>query len=99
MGLLMIKVEVVYAVPKQQEVLILEVEEGSSVLEVITQSGILQRYPDIDLTKNKVGIFSKIIQLDALVKVMDRIEIYRPLTIDPMEARRLRSSNKNTRLI
>jgi len=95
----MIKVEVVYAVPKQQEVLILEVEEGSSVLEVITQSGILQRYPDIDLTKNKVGIFSKIIKLDALVKVMYRIEIYRPLTIDPMEARRLRSSNKNRRLM
>lgn len=90
----MIKVELVYALPTEQELLTLEVAEGSTVRDVIMQSGILQRYPEIDLGVSKVGIFSKIISLEKIIKVMDRIEIYRPLTIDPVEARRLRAPSK-----
>lgn len=90
----MIKVEVVYALPNEQTLLTLEVPEGSTVRDVILQSGILQRYPEIDLNKNKVGIFSKINKLDNSVRVMDRVEIYRSLTIDPMEARRLRAPSE-----
>ncbi len=69
----------------------LEVSSGCTVKEAIILSGIMDQFPEIDLTKNKIGIFSKFIQPDTLVQPKDRIEIYRPLIIDPKDARRLRA--------
>lgn len=87
----MIHVEVVYALPHEQRVFTLVVNESMTVEEIIVQSGVLELYPEIDLNKNKVGVFSRNVKLDATVNNKDRIEIYRPLLADPKEIRRKRA--------
>ena len=84
----LIKVEVAYARADKQVLLTLELESGSSIEQAIQSSGILTMFPHIDLTRHKVGIFSKLHQLTDIVNDGDRVEIYRPLVIDPKEARR-----------
>jgi putative ubiquitin-RnfH superfamily antitoxin RatB of RatAB toxin-antitoxin module len=86
-----IAIEVAYASVNKSWLIPVEVEEGTTVQQAIASSGILERCPDIDLQINKVGLFSKIIELDVPVRAGDRIEIYRPLILDPKEARRLRA--------
>lgn len=86
-----INVEVIYALPSEQLLLKLQVPQGCTVQDAIRQSGLLDRYPDIDLEKNKVGIFGKLSRLDAAVREKDRVEIYRPLIADPKEIRRKRA--------
>ena len=63
-----------------------------SVRDAIEASGILQKYPGIDLEKNKVGIFAKLVKLDAPLRDLDRIEIYRPLIADPKAVRKQRAA-------
>ncbi|MDN3610755.1 RnfH family protein [Vibrio ostreicida] len=87
----MIHVEVVFALPEQQRVFTLVVNKTMTVAEIIQQSGVLEQYPQIDLSKNKVGVFSRNVKLDATVRDKDRIEIYRPLLADPKEIRRKRA--------
>jgi putative ubiquitin-RnfH superfamily antitoxin RatB of RatAB toxin-antitoxin module len=77
------QVGVAYAEPHQQVWLQLEVPEGSTLAEAIERSGILTRCPQIDLKKNKVGIFGKIAKLSTPLNEGDRVEIYRPITVDP----------------
>lgn len=86
-----IQVEVVYASLKQQKLIKLEVDENTSIETAIRLSGILNLFPEIDLTKQKVGIFSKPKSLEDPLKAGDRVEIYRPLLIDPKEARRVKA--------
>lgn len=86
----MIEVEVVYATPKQQVIITVSVLPNSTVEDVIHASGILRQFPEIQLELQKVGIFSKIVDLQHRVKPHDRIEIYRPLIIDPKDARKKR---------
>ena len=83
-----IKVELVYATPKQQYVTKMTVPIGSTAREVIEKSNFLSRFADIDLSKNRVGVYSRLIALDAALKDGDRLEIYRPLTADPKIVRR-----------
>jgi len=85
-----LRVEVAYALPEQQALIALEVEEGASVREAIERSGILQRYPGIELARGRVGIFGRLVELDASLRDGDRVEIHRPLVADPREARRRR---------
>ncbi|MEI8599563.1 RnfH family protein [Vibrio sp. M60_M31a] len=87
----MIHVEVVYALPHEQRVFNLVVNKHETVEEIISQSGVLELYLEIDLSKNKVGVFSRNVKLDATVRDRDRIEIYRPLLADPKEIRRKRA--------
>ncbi len=84
-------VEVAYATPEEQVILSVTAAEGATVQQVIEASGILQHFPEIDLAENKVGIFSKICKLEQPVNEGDRVEIYRPLLIDPKEHRRQRA--------
>lgn len=86
-----IHVEVVYALPHEQRVMTLVVNRHMTVEEIIKTSGILTLYPEIDLSKNKVGVFSRNVRLDATVRDHDRIEIYRPLLADPKDIRRKRA--------
>jgi len=86
------RVEVAFALPNEQAIIPLEVRRGATLEEAIHQSGILQRFPMIDLRKNKVGIFGKLSKLDAVLNPGDRVEIYRPLIADPKEARRRRAA-------
>ena len=84
----LITVEVAYALPDEQVILSLEAPANISVEQAIKRSGILERYPQINLDTDKVGIFGKICKLDATLNHKDRIEIYRPLIADPKESRR-----------
>ena len=92
MANLSMRVEVAYALPHQQALLTLALPVGSTVEYAIRQSGLLTQFPEIDLEKIKVGIFSKLVTLDTLLRDRDRVEIYRPLIADPKEIRRRRAS-------
>jgi len=81
-------IEVAYALPDEQLILEVEVPAESTVEHAIKRSGILERYPQIDLETDKVGIFGKMCKLNASLKNKDRIEIYRALIADPKESRR-----------
>lgn len=88
----MITVEVAYAKEQEQALISLKVPPETTVETVIQLSGLLQRYPEIDLQKNKIGIFSKFVLLTEKLNQGDRVEIYRPLRIDPNQARLLRAA-------
>ena len=87
----MIRVEVAYAKPNVQVIIPLDAVEGVTLEEAIEQSGILSQFPEIDLSKNKVGIFGKISKKDQVLREHDRVEIYRPLIADPKEIRKQRA--------
>jgi putative ubiquitin-RnfH superfamily antitoxin RatB of RatAB toxin-antitoxin module len=91
----LIPVEVAYALPHQQAVLKLDVPQGTQLGQAIERSGILGRFPEIDLTQCRVGIYGKLSSLDAVLRPGDRIEIYRPLQADPKEVRRQRAARKD----
>ncbi|BBL72028.1 RnfH family protein [Methylogaea oryzae] len=83
-------VGICYADSDRQLWLRLEVPDGSSVEQAIRQSGILERFPEIDLESQKVGVFGKFAKLDAALNDGDRVEIYRPIVADPKTVRRRR---------
>jgi putative ubiquitin-RnfH superfamily antitoxin RatB of RatAB toxin-antitoxin module len=85
-----IAIEVAYATPEQQVIIALDVPENSTVETAIQLSGLLTRFPEIDLSA--VGIFGKVCELNQLLKAGDRVEIYRSLIHDPKEARRQRAA-------
>jgi len=74
----------------------LEVPDGSTVQEAIEHSGLLTRFPDIDLNTQKVGIFGKLTKLTAKVVEGDRVEIYRAITADPETVERRDSEEIRT---
>lgn len=77
------QVGIAYSEPAQQLWLRIEVPEDSTVLSAIEQSGILLKFPEVDLGLLQVGIFGKLVKLDSLLKPGDRVEIYRGITADP----------------
>lgn len=79
----MIQVGVAYATSEEQAWLDINVFEGATIKEAIELSGILKRFPEINLNRQKVGIFGEIKSLDSKVEDGDRVEIYRPIKIDP----------------
>jgi uncharacterized protein len=87
-----IQIEVVYALPERQEVVPLKLDAGTSLQQAIEASGLMQKYPEIDLTKGKFGIYSKLARIDTVLRERDRVEIYRPLIADPKEVRKQRAS-------
>jgi len=68
------------------------VAPDTTLAEVIRASGILERFPEIDLDKNKVGVFGKLGKLSDTLHAGDRVEIYRPLIADPKEVRKRRAA-------
>jgi len=91
MGFKKMAVEVAYALPDKQVILAIKLPEGQTVEEAIHASGILKRFDNIDLKKNKVGVFGKTTTLDHVLQDGDRVEVYRPITCDPKEVRRQRA--------
>jgi putative ubiquitin-RnfH superfamily antitoxin RatB of RatAB toxin-antitoxin module len=77
------QIGVAYSEPAQQLWLRIEVPDEATVQQAIEQSGILKKFPAIDLASYKVGIFGKAVELDAMLKPGDRVEIYRVITADP----------------
>lgn len=87
-----IRVEVAYARPDAQVIIPVEAAEDATVEQVILQSRIQERFPDIDLKTAKVGIFGKLGKLSAIVRAGDRVEIYRSLLADPKAVRKQRAA-------
>jgi putative ubiquitin-RnfH superfamily antitoxin RatB of RatAB toxin-antitoxin module len=88
----MITIEIVYATPKIQKLISLRALPNSTIEDALIQSEFLKEFPELNLETITVGIFSKKATLHTRLKDKDRIEIYRPLLIDPMAARRKRAS-------
>ncbi len=86
-----VAVEVAYARPDKQVVIPLRVPAGTTLAAAIERSGIERRFPEIDWTVNTVGVFGRRADPGAVVRDGDRVEIYRPLRVDPKEARRQRA--------
>lgn len=91
-----IRVEVCYALADHQTQVMLELVSGATVEQAILASGVLSKHPEIDLARNKVGIYAKLCKLDAALRDGDRVEIYRPLIADPKEVRKRRAAEGKT---
>ncbi len=92
-----ITVEVVYATPDAQAVCAVKLTAGATVAQAIGASGMLARFPEIDLARQAVGIFGARVRLTSAVADGDRVEIYRPLAADPKEMRRARARKRRAR--
>lgn len=90
----LLHVQVCYAKPDAQFLRDLDVPAGATLREAIERSGVLQQHREIDLAVNRVGIFGKARELDAVLREHDRVEIYRALIADPKESRRKRAAKK-----
>ena len=95
----LITVEVAYALPQKQLLKTLSVAPGTTALEAVKMSGILESFPEIDANSDKMGVFSQVLGTKGLdepaqyqLQSMDRVEIYRPLIADPKEVRRRRAA-------
>ena len=92
-----IDIEVAYAEPDRQLIVPLHVPVGISAREAVRRSGLLERFPGIDLRKVTLGVFGNPVPPGAPLGDGDRVEIYRPLQVDPKEARRLRAARSRDR--
>ncbi|MDO9224778.1 MAG: RnfH family protein [Pseudomonadota bacterium] len=88
----LIHVEVVFGRQDRQKVAMVTLNEGATVRDAVERSGLLAEFPEIDLAKNKLGIWNKLAKPDAVVRNKDRVEIYRPLIADPKEVRKQRAA-------
>jgi putative ubiquitin-RnfH superfamily antitoxin RatB of RatAB toxin-antitoxin module len=88
----MLNIEVCYALAERQEVVRLRLPDGATLGLALEASGLLLKHPEIDLKKNKFGIYAKLSKVDAPLRDHDRVEIYRPLIADPKEVRKQRAA-------
>ncbi|HEU4853902.1 MAG TPA: RnfH family protein [Nitrosospira sp.] len=89
-----IDIEVVYALPEKQIVRQMNLPEGTTAEQAVKLSGILPQFPEIDLLKNRLGIYGKLVPPATVLCNRDRVEIYRPLRVDPKENRRKRAKSR-----
>lgn len=90
-------VTVVYALPEHQHVLQTVVAPGTTVGQAIMASGLLELEPKLREAELRAGVWNHRVALDAIVRAGERIEVYRPLTVDPKEARRIRAEVRRRR--
>jgi putative ubiquitin-RnfH superfamily antitoxin RatB of RatAB toxin-antitoxin module len=90
-----IQIEVVLAMPGRQELVALDVAEGTTLAEAITLSGLPERFEGFELDLAKVGIFGRKTDPEQVLHEGDRVEIYRSLIADPKEVRRQRALNQS----
>ena len=86
----MIAIEVVYALPEHQQVLNIDIAPGTTAKQALQQTQLQQDFPRLDVDTSAIGVFGQPISLEYVMQDGDRLEIYRPLLRDPMEARRKR---------
>ena len=87
-----ITIEVAYGTPENQVWIELQIQQGTTLIEAIRLSGIADKFPEINIIDSRKGIFGKIVADDKILGNHDRVEIYRPLLVDPREARRRRAN-------
>ena len=90
-----VRVEVVYALPGGEDAVTLDLEPGATAVDAVLASGLLERHPEIDLGRQKLGIHGKVVPGHAPLRDGDRVELYRPLVVDAKEARRRRAVRKS----
>jgi len=90
-GRVLIPVEVVLAMPDRQELVALQVEEGTTLAEAIALSGVPEKFEGFETDLSRVGIFGQKADPGHVLRAGDRVEIYRPLLADPKEVRRQRA--------
>jgi len=93
----MLRVEIIYALRDRQVLLAFEVEGGTTAQQAVERSGILQRFPEIDLARASMGIFGRVVSPDTPLRDGDRVEIYRPLIAEPKQGRRERAQQAQRR--
>jgi putative ubiquitin-RnfH superfamily antitoxin RatB of RatAB toxin-antitoxin module len=86
-------VEIVFITAESESLLALHLEAGATVADAIAASALQKDHPQYDLSNKPTGIWGQPVSRDTLLKDGDRVEIYRELARDPMEARRLRASD------
>lgn len=89
-----IRVEVVYAEPDGVWSCTLRLAEGSTVAVAVSRSGLATARPDVDVGEGNLGVFGRRVKPAHVLRDGDRVEVYRPLALDPMEARRRRARSK-----
>lgn len=89
-----LQVYVVYATPQDEFIHPMRVAPGATIGQAIEGSGVLARFPEINLVTQPVGIYGKKKTLDTVLRDRDRIELYRPLVADPKDSRRKRAAKK-----
>jgi uncharacterized protein len=89
-----LEIEVVYALPAGEDAVTLRLPAGATALDAVRASGVLERHPEIDLEGQKIGIHGRVVAAQAPLRNGDRVEIYRPLLLEPKEARRRRAIRK-----
>lgn len=87
-----IDVEVAYATPEEQTLLVVKLNEGSTAADAVERSAVLQRHPEIVWPGTPLGIFGRKVEPDTILREGDRVEIYRPLSRDPKTRRRERAA-------
>lgn len=92
-----LSIEVIFATRERQEIVSVALEAGARAIDALRASRLCERYPEIDARSPRLGIFGKEVAPDALLADGDRVEIYRPLAIDPKDARRARAGAKSHR--
>ncbi len=90
------RVEVVYALPEHQDLVEVELEPGATVADAVRASGLAERHPGIDPDHGPFGIFSRRCAPTRPLRAGDRVEIYRPLKVDPKKARRRRAGKPDS---
>ena len=86
-----LSVEVVYALPSGEDAVTLRLAPGATAEDAVRASGVLERHPEIDLGRQKIGIYGRVVKAEAALCDGDRVEVYRPLALEPKEARRRRA--------
>lgn len=88
------KIAIAYAVPGRQVLMAHDVPAGTTIATALATSGILEQLPQLDLNRNKVGIFGKVKPLETVLAAGDRIEIYFPVTVDPKSLPKKKAEKK-----
>ena len=89
-----LKVEVVYALPEREDAVSVSLPAGATALDALRASGLLERHPEIDLARQRIGVYGRVVGAEARLRDGDRVEVYRPLAVEPKEARRRRALRK-----
>lgn len=96
----LIRIEVAYALPDRQRLITLNVDADCTLLQAVERSGLLREFPEIDLRQCKLGVWGRVVAAPAEARLHDgdRIEIYRPLLIDPKAVRQARADARAIKL-
>lgn len=92
-----ISIEVVYGTSGEQVLIPLNCEHPITISQAVKSSGILDRFPEIELKDNMVGVYGYRQALSHPLRDGDRVEIYRPLHLSPNEARKMRAALRKRR--